>query len=96
MTGAARIVLPPVAVATMLCAAVGTLFVLMPDPVHGDYTHAITVDKSEKIETAVSNVLDCLTRRDFVPVRLEVTRSFDGTYTVRGTGADRGNLIRRD
>lgn len=72
------------------------LLVYVPDRVCGDYKHAITVDKSEKIETAVSNALDCLAQRDFVPVSLSVYRSHDGTYTVRADGADRGNLIMRD
>jgi hypothetical protein len=84
------------ALVALVCVVATALFVFIPDPVRGDYTHAITVDKSEKIETAVSNVLDCLARRDFVLVSLRITRSFNGTYTVRGSGADRGNLIRRD
>ena len=89
-------VLWPPMVFLVVCALVIGVWVIVPDPVRGDYTHAITVDKPEKIETTVSNVLDCLAKRDFVPVRLHVTRSRNGTYTVRGSGADRGNLIRRD
>lgn len=96
MTSTFADVLGKLAVAVVLCALVIWVWVIIPDPVRGDYTHAITVDKSEKIETAVSNVLDCLARRDFVPVRLVVTRSRNGTYTVRGSGADRGSLISRD
>lgn len=96
MMDAVKSVLWPIATVAVLCGLVTVLQAFIPAAVHGDYTHTITVDKSEKIETAVSNVLDCLAKRDFVPVRLRVTRSFDGTYTVHGTGADRGNLIRRD
>lgn len=96
MMYAVRNLLWALAPVVVLCIIVAASKAFIPATVHGDYTHTITVDKSEKIETAVSNVLDCLARRDFVPVNLRVTRSFDGTYTVRGSGTDRGNLIRRD
>ena len=96
MTDACADVLGKLAVVVILCALVVGVWVVIPDPVHGDYTHAIMVDKSEKIETAVSNVLDCLAKRDFVPIGLHVNRGRNGTYTVRGSGIDRGNLIRRD
>lgn len=96
MTDACADLLGKLAVVVILCALVIGVWIIIPDPVHGDYKHAITVDKSEKIETAVSNVLDCLAKRDFVPIGLSVTRGRNGTYTVRGSGIDRGNLLNLD
>lgn len=96
MTDEAKDILKLLFVAVVVGCAIVVMHAFIPDTVRGDYKRSITVDKSEKIETAVSNVLDHLAQRDFVPVSLSVTRSHDGTYTVCGSGSDRGNLISRD
>lgn len=96
MITAVKSALVPVAVAVVLCTALGGLFVLTPDPVGWDYEHVITVDKPEKVEAAVSNVLHLLERRDFVPTGLEIRRTFGGSYIVRGYGVDRGHMLQWD
>ena len=96
MIDTVKSVLAPIAVGAVLCAAIGALFYLTPDPVGWDYKHVITVDKPEKVEAAVSNVLHMLERRDFVPTGLEIRRTAGGSYVVRGYGVDRGHMLQWD
>ena len=86
-----------------LCIALGMAFTLalgvclfVPDPVSPDYTVTVDVDKSEKVEQAVSNVMHEVVRRDFVPAYLDIRRTFNGGFTVRCRGIERGNLLRLD
>lgn len=96
MTDDVKGALGPVAVIVALCTIVGALLALAPDPVEWDYKHVIAVDSPEKVETAVSNVLRLLVRRDFVPTGLEIRRRAGGSYIIRGYGVDRGHMLQWD
>ena len=52
-----------------------------------------TIDKPDKIENAISNVVSDLEKRDFVPVHLEVNwHPLGKTYVVYAKGIDRTKL----
>lgn len=67
-----------------------------PDPVSPDYTVTVCVDKSEKVEQAVSNAMHEVVRRDFVLTELDVQRTLNGGFVVRCRGIERGNLLGLD
>lgn len=96
MMDAVKEVLRVVAIIATVCVAIGALLTVVPTLVEWDYKHVITVDKPEKVEAAVSNVLHLLERRDFVPTGLEIRRKFGGSYIIRGYGVDRGRMLRWD
>ena len=88
---------------TVACAAVVfviavlvTLTIATPDPVRPDYVFTVCVDKSEKVEQAVSNAMHEVVRRDFVPTELEVNRTLGGGFVVRCRGIERGKLLSLD
>ena len=71
------------------------VFGLCYSPVHlqSDYTTKVSVDKPDKIENAISNVVSDLEKRDFVPVYLEVNwHPLGKTYVVYAKGIDRTKL----
>ena len=71
------------------------VFGLCYSPVHlqSDYTTKVSVDKPDKIENAISNVVSDLEKRDFVPVYLEVRwHPASKTYVIYANGIDRTKL----
>ena len=65
----------------------------LPTPVESEYSTTISVDKSDKIETAISNVVSDLKRKDFVPVSLSVDwHPLSKTYVIYASGIDRTKL----
>ena len=61
-----------------------------------DYTCTITVDKSEKIEQAVSNSIEEVKSRNFKIIGLEVRCMSDGTKKIICRGITEANLIKDD
>lgn len=65
----------------------------LPTPVESEYSTTISVDKPDKIENAISNVVSDLKRKDFVPVSLSVDwHPLRKTYVIYASGIDRTKL----
>ena len=65
----------------------------LPTPVESEYRTTMSVDKPDKIETAISNVVSDLRRKDFVPVELSVDwHPVSKTYVIHASGIDRTKL----
>ena len=65
----------------------------LPTPVESEYSTTMSVDKPDKIETAISNVVSDLNKRDFVPVELRVNwHPLSKTYVIYASGIDRTKL----
>ena len=65
----------------------------IPDPVKSEYHTTMSVDKPDKIENAISNVVSDLSKRDFVPVSLSVDwHPTSKTYIIYASGIDRTKL----
>ena len=66
---------------------------LLPGPVKSEYYTTVSVDKPDKIENAISNVVSELRKRDFVPVELRVDwHPVSKTYIIYASGIDRTKL----
>jgi hypothetical protein len=79
----------------ILLTVVGIWLVICYSPigVTSDYSTEISVDRPDRIENAISNVVSDLRKRDFVPVHLEVNWHPAGkTYKVHAKGIDRIKL----
>lgn len=77
----------------------GVVFALCQSPVQlsSDYSTKISVDKPDKIENAISNVVSDLRKRDFVPVNLSVRwYPSSKTYKIYASGIDRTKLGKYD
>ena len=73
----------------------GVVFAICYSPVQvpSEYSTKISVDKPDKIENAISNVVADLEKRDFVPVNLEVRwHPASKTYVIYAEGIDRTKL----
>ena len=71
------------------------VFALCQSPVQlpSEYSTKISVDKPDKIENAISNVVSDLEKRDFVPVHLGVNwHPSSKTYVIYAEGIDRTKL----
>ena len=65
----------------------------LPTPVESEYSTTMSVDKPDKIENAISNVVSDLNKRDFVPVNLDVKwHPLSKTYIINASGIDRTKL----
>ena len=65
----------------------------LPTPVESEYSTTMSVDKPDKIENAISNVVSDLNKRDFVPVSLSVDwHPLSKTYVINASGIDRTKL----
>lgn len=87
-----KVIMPIVGI---LLIIFGVVFALCYSPVQlpYDYSTKISVDKSDKVENAISNVVFDLKKRDFVPVHLEVNwRPLGKTYVIYAQGIDRTHL----
>lgn len=81
-------------VGIILIVSVG-VFVLCYSPVQvtSEYSTKIDVDKPDKIENAISNVVSDLEKRNFVPINPEVTwNPANKTYRIYASGTDRAKL----
>jgi len=71
----------------------GFMLCYCPIELRSEYSTKISVDKSDKIENAISNVVSNLEKRDFVPVHLEVKwHPLGKTYVIYAKGIDRTKL----
>ena len=78
-----------------VAVVVGIGIFYSPDQVRPEYSTRISVDKSDKIENAISNVVSDLKRRDFVPVNLVVKwHPASKTYVISAAGIDRTKLCK--
>ena len=83
----------PIVGILLIMVGVGFVFCYSPVQVQSEYSTQISVDKPDKIENAISNVISDLEKRDFVPVHLEVNwHPLSKTYVVYAKGIDRTNL----
>ena len=65
----------------------------LPTPVESEYSTTMSVDKPDKIENAISNVVSELRIKDFVPVNLSVDwHPVSKTYIIYASGIDRTKL----
>ena len=65
----------------------------LPTPVESEYSTTMSVEKPDKIETAISNVVSDLRKRDFVHVELRVNwHPTSKTYIIYASGIDRTKL----
>ena len=65
----------------------------LPTPVESEYSTTMSVDKPDKIENAISNVVSDLSKRDFVPVELRVDwHPVSKTYVIYASGIDRTKI----
>ena len=77
----------------LIVLGIGFVICYSPIQVTSDYSTRISVDKPDKIETAISNVVSDLEKRDFVPVNLEVKwYPASKTYVIYASGIDRTKL----
>ena len=59
-----------------------------------DYTKTIVVDKSAKIEQALSNAVNDVHSRNFIVIHVNVKRRLiGGNFTVTCGGIEQGNLL---
>ena len=87
----------PIAIAIAIAVLLALVFILAPEPIMYDYRFSVDVDKSEKIETAVSNVVNDICRRDFIVTGLEVKWHPAKRYwRVYGTGTSRARILEKD
>ena len=83
----------PVVCGLFVLAVILSPIFLMPGPVKSEYYTTMSVDKPDKIETAISNVVSDLNKRDFVPVNLDVKwHPLSKTYVINASGIDRTKL----
>ena len=83
----------PIVGILLIVVGIGFVFCYSPVQVQSEYSTRISVDKPEKIENAISNVVSDLEKRDFVPVHLEVNwHPLGKTYVVYAKGIDRTKL----
>ena len=83
----------PIVGILLIVVGIGFVFCYSPVQVQSEYSAQVSVDKPDKIENAISNVVSDLEKRDFVPVHLEVNwHPLSKTYVVYAKGIDRTKL----
>jgi len=83
----------PIVGILLIVVGIGFVICYSPIQVQSEYSTQISVDKPEKIENAISNVVSDLEKRDFVPVHLEVNwHPLGKIYVVYAKGIDRTKL----
>ena len=90
-----KIICSPVFYIITPLIAVLTLLILFDyTSIQSDYTKSIAVDDSSKIETALSNAVECVKSRNFVITKISVKqRKADGKFVISCGGIERGNLL---
>ena len=89
--------MPIVPTVLVLAVAIGVAIAICCSPVaiRSDYSVQAETDKPEKIETAISNVVSDLGKRDFVPIYLEVKwHPASKSYVIWANGVDRAKLVK--
>ena len=77
----------------LVVAALALAISYSPTVLRTDYLTKVSVDKPDKIENAISNVVSDLEKRDFVPVHLGVNwHPASKTYVIYAEGIDRTKL----
>lgn len=77
----------------LIAVMVGFAIYYSPVALSGEYSTNISVDRPNKIENAISNVVADLGKRDFVPVYLGVKwHPINKTYEIYARGIDRTKL----
>ena len=90
-----KALIAPAVIVVFIVAMVVWATTRSPTTVSGDFESAVAVDDSGKIETAISNIVSDMRRRDFVPVNMEVKWCpVEKHFKVRVRGIDRGNLLK--
>lgn len=85
----------PIVGILLIMVGVGFAVCYSPVQVTGEYSTRISIDKLDKIEHAISNVVSDLRKRDFVPVNLEVMwHPISKTYVISARGIDRTKLCK--
>ena len=85
----------PIVGILLIVVGIGFVFCYSPVQVQSEYSTRISVDKPDKIENAISNVVSDLEKRDFVPVNLDVKwHPTSKTYVIYMSGIDRTKLSR--
>ena len=85
----------PVVCGLFVLAVILSPIFLMPGPVKSEYHTTMSVDKPDKIDNAISNVVSDLRKRDFVPVNLDVKwHPLSKTYVINASGIDRTKLCK--
>lgn len=83
----------PITALLLIAFLTGFAIFYSPVQVYSEYSTRISVDKPDKIENAISNVVSDLKKRDFIPVHLEVNWHPAGkTYVIYAKGIDRTHL----
>lgn len=77
----------------LIVVGIGFVFCYSPVQVQSEYSTRISVDRPDKIENAISNIVSDLEKRNFVPVNLDVNwHPISKTYVVYASGIDRTKL----
>ena len=77
----------------LIAFLIGFAIFYSPVQVTSEYSSRISVDKPDKIENAISNVVSDLEKRDFVTVNLEVNwHPVSKIYVIYARGIDRTHL----
>ena len=83
----------PIVGILLIVIGIGFAICYSPVRVTSEYSTNVFVDKPDKIENAISNVVSDLEKRDFVPVHLEVNwHPLSKTYVIYANGIDRTKL----
>ena len=83
----------PMVVVMLFVVAIVFAICYSPVQVPSEYFTKISVDKPDKIENAISNVVSDLEKRDFVPVHLGVNwHPASKTYVIYAEGIARTKL----
>ena len=63
-----------------------------------DYKTVVEVDKSEKVESAISNAIQSVTSRDFVLTGLEITHPtfLCHKFVIKAKGRERVKILKMD
>lgn len=88
--------LKTISVIVVLVAIVGLFIGLQPafKPIDAQYSCRIEVDKSEKIEQALSNAIEDVSSRKFIVINTNVKYcAIDGHFLVEAYGIDKGKLL---
>ena len=88
-----KVIMQILGILLLIIIMVGTSICYSPIGLMTEYSTQISVDKPDKIENAISNVVSDLGKRDFVPVNLKVKwHPASKTYVIYASGIDRIKL----
>jgi hypothetical protein len=65
-------------------------------PIQYDYQSVVEVDKSEKVEWAISNAVQSVTSRNFVLTGIEITHRtfYCDKFVVKARGCERATILK--